>query len=147
LKVILWRWKKAPHRGAAAGNPVLAHRTDNLVQRQVRLLFNQSQQKVRMLLTAKVREWIGPALGGHSEPLHPKNREVNHSFRMWGHHQFAWDFECLETAARQASFPEIEPSFHPEIERSFHNDPSAPYQVDGSDWWRPLESLYANPRA
>src|SRR5262249_29053385 len=22
-------------------------------------------------------------LGGHSEPLHPKNRVVNHSFRMW----------------------------------------------------------------
>ena len=40
--------EEAPHRAAAAGNPSLAHRRDDLIQRQIRLLGNQSQQPVRM---------------------------------------------------------------------------------------------------
>src|SRR5205823_8995359 len=42
--------KEAPDRGAAARNLVLAHRQNHFVQRQVRLLLNQTQQKIRMLL-------------------------------------------------------------------------------------------------
>ena len=32
-----------PHRAAAAGDPSLAHRRDDLIQRQIRLLGNQRQ--------------------------------------------------------------------------------------------------------
>src|SRR6516164_4517237 len=42
--------KEAPDRGAAASNLVLAHRRNHFVQCQVRLLLNQTQQKIRMLL-------------------------------------------------------------------------------------------------
>jgi hypothetical protein len=37
--------KEPPYRRAAAGNLVLAHRTNHLVQRQVRLFIDQSKQK------------------------------------------------------------------------------------------------------
>ena len=36
-------FEEAPHRSAAAGNFVLAHRADYLIQRQVRLILNQRQ--------------------------------------------------------------------------------------------------------
>src|SRR5262249_32871295 len=42
--------KEAPDRGATASNLVLAHRQNHFVQCQVRLLLNQTQQKIRMLL-------------------------------------------------------------------------------------------------
>ena len=42
--------KEAPHRGATTRKLALAHRTDDLVQRQIRLHLNQRQQKVRVLL-------------------------------------------------------------------------------------------------
>src|SRR6185437_15428521 len=38
--------KKPPHCRPAARNLVLAHRTNHLVQRQIRLLFDQRKQKV-----------------------------------------------------------------------------------------------------
>src|SRR5579863_3939853 len=41
---------ETPHRGATATNPSLAHRRNHLVQRQVRLLRNQPQQKIRVRL-------------------------------------------------------------------------------------------------
>src|SRR5262245_27737459 len=44
--------KEAPDRGAAARNLVLAQRKNYFVQREVRLLLNQTQQKIRML-----RQW------------------------------------------------------------------------------------------
>jgi len=42
--------EEPPHRAAAARDPLLAHRRDDLVQRQVRLLGDQSQQPFRMPL-------------------------------------------------------------------------------------------------
>jgi hypothetical protein len=42
--------KKPPDCGAAARNPPLAHRGNDLVQRQIRLLGNQSQQRFRVFL-------------------------------------------------------------------------------------------------
>jgi hypothetical protein len=42
--------EKPPDRAAAAGDLSFAHRRDNLVQRQVRLPCNQTQQKLRMCL-------------------------------------------------------------------------------------------------
>src|SRR4029079_6732913 len=48
--------KEAPHSGATTRKLALAHRTDDLVQRQIRLHLNQRQQKVRVLL-----QWRGAA--------------------------------------------------------------------------------------
>ena len=42
--------EEAPYRAAAAGNPSLAHRRNHLIQRQVRLVRNQREQTVRVLL-------------------------------------------------------------------------------------------------
>jgi hypothetical protein len=42
--------KKPPDRGAATRNAPLAHRGDDLVQHQIRLLGNHSQQPLRVLL-------------------------------------------------------------------------------------------------
>jgi predicted SAM-dependent methyltransferase len=75
-------------------------------------------------------------LGGHQEPLRPKNLVCNQMFRMWGEHLFAWDFESLDAAARSVGFSEVR--------RSSHNDVEPEYAIDGGDWWRPFESLYAN---
>jgi hypothetical protein len=42
--------KEAPYRGAAARNLVPVHRANHLVERQVRPLFDQSEQEIRMRL-------------------------------------------------------------------------------------------------
>src|SRR5258705_1774099 len=42
--------EEPPHRAAAACDPAFAHRRDHLVQRQVRLVGNQTQQKLLELL-------------------------------------------------------------------------------------------------
>jgi hypothetical protein len=70
------------------------------------------------------------------EPLPTKDAICNQMFRMDGHHRYAWDFETLEHVATQIGFREIQ--------KSRHNDSSAPHCIDGQDWWRPHESLYAN---
>ncbi len=62
--------KEAPDRGAAAGNLVLAHRGNHLVQRHVRLLLDQPQQKVRVLLQR--RSTPAPRLG-RARPLSRKH--------------------------------------------------------------------------
>jgi predicted SAM-dependent methyltransferase len=76
-------------------------------------------------------------LGGSffPEPLPTKGAICNRMFRMGGGHRFAWDFETLEYVTRHVGFGAIE--------RSCHNDGSAPHCIDGQDWWRPFESLYA----
>jgi len=73
-------------------------------------------------------------LGGHVEPLRPKIRVCNQMFRMFGDHRFAWDFEALKMAASECGFSQII--------RSSINE--GDYAIDGQDWWRPFESLYAN---
>src|SRR3989304_2635585 len=78
--------KEAPDRGATARNLVLAHRTDHLVQRQVRLPIDQSQQKPRLLL-----QWRGaptPRLRGAAtslaKALHPNHRRTGADIVMFG---------------------------------------------------------------
>ena len=65
--------EEAPHRAAAAGDPSLAHRRDDLIQRQIRLVGNQHQQKVRVCLQG--RDAAPARLGGYTSgflpPLHP----------------------------------------------------------------------------
>src|SRR6476646_8858338 len=65
--------EEAPHRAAAAGDPSLAHRRDDLIQRQIRSVGNQHQQKVRVRLQG--RDAAPARLGGYTSgfllPLHP----------------------------------------------------------------------------
>src|ERR1700694_619825 len=42
--------EKPPERGAATGDPSLAHRDKHLVERQIRLLHDQGEQPIRVLL-------------------------------------------------------------------------------------------------
>lgn len=75
-------------------------------------------------------------LGGTSEPLPTNCAICNQMFHMGGHHRFAWDFETLQYAGRSVGFTEVK--------KSYHNDKEVQECIDGQDWWRPLESLYAN---
>lgn len=75
-------------------------------------------------------------LGGMPQPFRTKMEIINQMFRMYGDHKFAWDFETLELALREAGFTRIEQSEIGEIE--------AEYNIDGTDSWRPVESLYVN---
>lgn len=77
------------------------------------------------------------AIGNPVEPLHPKNRVCNQSFRMGGHHLFGWDFETLEHVVTNIGFS---------ITRSRQYDIDNNLRIDGTDPWRPAESLYANLR-
>jgi predicted SAM-dependent methyltransferase len=74
-------------------------------------------------------------LGGTAEPLPTNCAICNQMFRMGGDHRFAWDFETLNFLARRAGFGDAS--------RSSHNDPAVPHCIDAQDWWRPVESLYA----
>src|SRR5262249_38706952 len=68
--------EEAPHRGATARNFVLAHRQNDLIQRQVRLLLDQTQQKIRMLLQWRDASapWLGRAAATLAKALDPDNR-------------------------------------------------------------------------
>jgi hypothetical protein len=46
--------EQPPGCTAAAGDPSLAHRRDDLIQRQIRLLGNQRQQTVRVLFQRRI---------------------------------------------------------------------------------------------
>ena len=73
-------------------------------------------------------------LGGASN-LETKAAICSQMFHMWGDHLFGWDFETLERSCRKAGFTSIAPAAW--------NDRAGGYDVDGQDWWRPHESLYA----
>jgi predicted SAM-dependent methyltransferase len=75
-------------------------------------------------------------LGNPAEPFRTPIEIINQMFTMSGSHRFGWDFETLELAAREAGFARIE--------RSQRNDVTPELCIDGSDWWREVESLYCN---
>ena len=77
-------------------------------------------------------------LGGSAEPLRTKIEIINRMFRMWGCHQFAWDFETLSMALGEAGFTEIQ--------KSEYGDIGEELNIDGDDSWRRLESLYVNAK-
>lgn len=77
-------------------------------------------------------------LGGSSVRLETHGQICNQVFYMYGTHLYAWDFETLELVCRNVGFGSVV--------RSSWNDGSAGYDVDGQDWWRPHESLYAELR-
>jgi glycosyltransferase involved in cell wall biosynthesis/predicted SAM-dependent methyltransferase len=72
--------------------------------------------------------------GGAVDRLETKAMVCNQSFRDVGHN-FSWDHETLEYVSQQIGF---------RYERSSHNKVAEEFAIDGQDWWRPFESLYAN---
>src|ERR1035441_1034949 len=70
--------EQPPDRTAAAGDPSLAHRRDDLIQRQIRLLGNQRQQKVRVLLQRRYAPpgRLGRDASGFVPALHPFDRRA-----------------------------------------------------------------------
>jgi predicted SAM-dependent methyltransferase len=77
-------------------------------------------------------------LGGAVERLETKAIICNQSFRMGGAHNFAWDFETFERAARLCEFSTCT--------KSALHDVAPGLDIDGTEYWRPLESLYINLR-
>src|SRR5262249_41578863 len=79
--------EEAPHRGATARNFVLAHRQNDLIQRQIRLLLDQTQQKIRMLL-----QWrdapaprLGRAAASLAKALDLDNRCAGADLKLFGY--------------------------------------------------------------
>ncbi len=77
-------------------------------------------------------------LGGHQAGLRTPAETINHACRMGGAHRFLWDFSTLKLVLQEAGFVDVV--------RSCHSAMSPPLDIDGSDFWRKLESLYANAR-
>ena len=97
--------KKPPDSGAAARNAPLAHRGDDLVQRQIRLLSNQSQQPLHVLLqrrsAASGRLRFGAS--GVAPPLQPFHRRTRAQIEVLGGlPSRSSRFDCLDHA-----FPQI----------------------------------------
>src|SRR4029434_10942575 len=70
--------EEPPHRAAAACDPAFAHRRDDLVQRQLRLVGNQTQQKLRVLLQRRdaATAWLCRNAGRLLETLHPDHHHA-----------------------------------------------------------------------
>jgi predicted SAM-dependent methyltransferase len=77
-------------------------------------------------------------LGGAVERLETNAMVCNQMFRMGGAHNFAWDFETFARAARLSGFSECTKSGIHDIQPGL--------DIDGTEYWRPLESLYMNLR-
>ena len=75
-----------PYRDAAAGDPPLAHRRDDLIQRQIRLLDNQRQQKVRVRFQRRdaAPAWLGRDASGRLPALHPLDRRTGAHVKPFG---------------------------------------------------------------
>jgi predicted SAM-dependent methyltransferase len=95
-------------------------------------------EKYMTAYSAKDEEFFGKLdhLGGTAEVLPTKATICNQSFHMAGDHKFGWDFETLQYACNKAGFRDIKGSSLNDVEQA--------YAIDGQDWWRPVESLYAN---
>src|SRR5271165_2360207 len=70
--------EEPPHRAAAASDPSFAHRCDDLVQRHVRLLGNQRQQKFRVLVQRRraAAAWLCRNAPGLLEAPHPNHHHA-----------------------------------------------------------------------
>src|SRR5262245_21532851 len=70
--------EEPPHRAAAACDPAFAHRRDDLVQRRVRLVGNQTQQKLRVLLQRRdaAAAWLRRKAAGLLVPPHPDHHHA-----------------------------------------------------------------------
>jgi predicted SAM-dependent methyltransferase len=77
-------------------------------------------------------------VGGAVKPLTTKVMVCNQTWRLGGVYKFSWDFETLEQAALSCGFSQVV--------RATINDAPPDLAIDGQDWWRPFESLYARLR-
>lgn len=75
-------------------------------------------------------------LGGAVNAFRTPIEVINRMFRMAGAHHFAWDFETLSLALKECGFSHI-------VQSQIH-DIAPELDIDGTDWWRPFESLYLN---
>jgi predicted SAM-dependent methyltransferase len=75
-------------------------------------------------------------LGNAQNELRTKAEIINQMFRMGGDHRFAWDFETMALVLREAGFVRIA--------ESSLGDVPPDRNIDGTDSWRPHESLYVN---
>ena len=75
-------------------------------------------------------------LGGVTVPFETPMQIINQMFRMEGAHRYSWDFATVSAALEDAGFFTSV--------RSFQHDVRAELDIDGSDWWREIESLYVN---
>ena len=97
--------KKPPDCGATAPNPQSAHRRNDLVQRQIRLLGNQSQQFFRVLLQSRSAPAGGLCFGasGIMPSLQPFNRGTRAQIEALGSFPPRRSrFDCFDHA-----FPQI----------------------------------------
>src|SRR5262245_46140854 len=70
--------EEPPHRAAAACDPAIAPRRDELVQRQARLVNNQTQPSLRVLLQRRraATAWLCRNAAGLLETLHPDHHHA-----------------------------------------------------------------------
>ena len=61
---------------------------------------------------------------------------INQMFRMGGGHCYAWDFTELRASLLEAGFAMVQ--------KSVCGDVSPELMIDGTEDWRPHESLYLN---
>jgi hypothetical protein len=78
--------EEPPYRGPAARDLSLAHRRNDLVQRQVRLLSNETQQPFRMLFERRgtAAAWLCSKATGVFPALRPKNHHAGAEFISFG---------------------------------------------------------------
>lgn len=78
--------EKPPERGAAACDPPLAHRAKHLIKRQIRLLRNQGEQPIRLLLQRRSASsvWLGRGASGIAPALQPFDRRTGADLKMFG---------------------------------------------------------------
>src|SRR5450759_3749476 len=78
--------EKPPERGAAAGDPPLAHRDKHLVERQIRLFRDQGEQPIRPLLQWRIASslWYGHGASGIAPALKPFDRRTGADLKMFG---------------------------------------------------------------
>lgn len=73
-------------------------------------------------------------LGNATEDLDTPMKVINQMFHMGGGHKVGWDFETLSATAQQVGFAVVR--------KSCLGDAPPELAIDGTDDWRPLESLY-----
>src|ERR1035437_4076498 len=78
--------EKPPERGAAAGDPPLAHRDKHLVERQIRLFRDQGEQPIRPLLQWRSASsvWYGHSASGIAPALKPFDRRTGADLKIFG---------------------------------------------------------------
>src|ERR1019366_58829 len=107
--------EQSPDRPAAAGDPSLAHRADDLIQRQIRMLTNQHQQPVGMLLQRRdtAPDRLRRDTAGFLPTLYPFDRRTGAHLKPFG-----------RFAPRRTRFDRFKHTFAQVLRTSFRHDPA-----------------------